>query len=92
MSRGQCDGSLRSYSWFSRPEPIHSLPSSSSVVLTRLSGPRSRLKLLGISGSAGESNPNINVVYSEIQFFSYHSITVSYTAVISRIHASNCFL
>jgi hypothetical protein len=34
-------GSLRPYSRFSRPEPLL-LPSSSSVVLTRLSGPRSR--------------------------------------------------
>jgi hypothetical protein len=32
----------RSYSRFSRPEPLLFLPSSSSVVLTRLSGPRSR--------------------------------------------------
>jgi hypothetical protein len=42
VSRGQCDGLLRSYCWFSRPEPLLFLPSSSSIVLTRLSGPRSR--------------------------------------------------
>jgi hypothetical protein len=41
-SRGQRDGSLRPYSRFSRPELLLFLPSSSSVVLTRLSGPRSR--------------------------------------------------
>jgi hypothetical protein len=35
------DGSLRPYSLISRPEPLLFLPSSSSVVLTRLSGPRS---------------------------------------------------
>jgi hypothetical protein len=40
--RGQRDGSLRPYSRLSRPEPLLFLPSSSSVVLTRLSGPRSR--------------------------------------------------
>jgi hypothetical protein len=34
----QCDGSLRSYSRISRSEPLLSLPSSSSVALTRLSG------------------------------------------------------
>jgi hypothetical protein len=33
---------LRPYSRFSRPEPQLFLPSSSSIVLTRLSGPRSR--------------------------------------------------
>jgi hypothetical protein len=42
VSRGQCDRSLRSYSWFYRPEPLPFLSSSSSIVLTRLSGPRSR--------------------------------------------------
>jgi hypothetical protein len=42
VPRGQLDGYLRQYSRFSRPEPLLFLPSSSSVVLTRLSGPRSR--------------------------------------------------
>jgi hypothetical protein len=42
VPRGQCDGSLRPYSRFSRQEPLIFLSSSSSVVLTRLSGPRSR--------------------------------------------------
>jgi hypothetical protein len=46
------DGSLRSYSWFSRPEPLIFLPSSSSVVLMRLSGPRYRPTLVRKSGSA----------------------------------------
>jgi hypothetical protein len=43
VPRGQHDGSLRPYSRLSRPEPLLFLPSSSSVVLTKLSGPRSRL-------------------------------------------------
>jgi hypothetical protein len=42
MPRGQCDGSLRPYSRFSRPEPILFLSSSWSVVLTRMSGTRFR--------------------------------------------------
>jgi hypothetical protein len=42
VPRGQRDGSLRPYSRISRPEPLLFVPSSSSVVLTRLSGPRSR--------------------------------------------------
>jgi hypothetical protein len=42
VPRGQRDGSLRPYSRSSRPEPLIFLPSSSSVVLTRLNGPRSR--------------------------------------------------
>jgi hypothetical protein len=40
--RGQLDGSLRPCSRFSRPEPLRFLPSSFSVLLTRLSGPCSR--------------------------------------------------
>jgi hypothetical protein len=42
VPRGQRDGSLRPCSRISRPEPLLLLPSSSSVVITRLSGPRSR--------------------------------------------------
>jgi hypothetical protein len=42
LSRGQRDGSLRPYSLISRPEPLLFLPSSSTVELRRLSGPRSR--------------------------------------------------
>jgi hypothetical protein len=53
LVRGQRDGSLRAYSRFSRPGPLHFLSSSSSIVFTRLSGPRSRLILLRKSGSAG---------------------------------------
>jgi hypothetical protein len=40
-SRGQRGGSLRPQSRFSRPEPLLFLSSSSSIVLTRLNGPRS---------------------------------------------------
>jgi hypothetical protein len=42
VTRGQRDGSLRPHSRLSRPEPLPFLSSSSLVVLTRLSGPRSR--------------------------------------------------
>jgi hypothetical protein len=42
VPRGQRDGSLRPYSRLSRPEPLLFLSSSSSAVLTRLSGPHSR--------------------------------------------------
>jgi hypothetical protein len=42
VSRSQRCGSLRPYSRFPRPEPLFFLSSSSSIVLTRLSGPRSR--------------------------------------------------
>jgi hypothetical protein len=38
VSRGQRDGSIRPYSRISWPEPLLFLPSSSSIVLTRLSG------------------------------------------------------
>jgi hypothetical protein len=52
VPRGQRDVSLRPYSRFSRQEPLLFLPSSSSVELTRLSGPRSRPTTF-FSGSAG---------------------------------------
>jgi hypothetical protein len=50
VPRGQRYGSLLPYSRYSRPGPLvfFFLPKSSSVVLTRLSEPRS-----GSSGSAG---------------------------------------
>jgi hypothetical protein len=32
VPRGQCDGSLRSYSWFSRPEQLFLISSSSSIL------------------------------------------------------------
>jgi hypothetical protein len=43
VSRGQHIGSPRLYFWFCRPEPLLFLLISSSIVLTGLSGPRSRL-------------------------------------------------
>jgi hypothetical protein len=46
MPRGQHDGSPRSYSRISRPEALLFLPSSSSILLTRLSGPLSRSPVL----------------------------------------------
>jgi hypothetical protein len=42
VPRGQRDESLLSYSRLSRPVPLLFLPSSYSVALTRLIGPRSR--------------------------------------------------
>jgi hypothetical protein len=42
VSRGQSNGSLRPYSGLSTPKPLLFLPSNSSIVLTRLSGPRCR--------------------------------------------------
>jgi hypothetical protein len=42
VSSSQRDGPLRPYSRHFRPEPLFSLSSNSSIVLTRLSGPSSR--------------------------------------------------
>jgi hypothetical protein len=42
VSRGHCNGSPRPYSRVSRPKPLLFHPNSSSIVLTRLSGPRSK--------------------------------------------------
>jgi hypothetical protein len=53
VSRIQRNGSLRLHSRLSRPEPLLFLPSSSSVVLARLGGSRSRPTTSQKSGSAG---------------------------------------
>jgi hypothetical protein len=54
VSRSQLDGSLRPYSRFSRPEPLLLIPNSSSIVITRLSGPRSGPLFFRMSGSDGD--------------------------------------
>jgi hypothetical protein len=53
VPRGQRDRSLRPHSRFSIPEPLLFLPSGSSAVLTRLSGPLTDSLILRKSGSAG---------------------------------------
>jgi hypothetical protein len=58
VPRGQRDGSLRPYSRFSRQEPLLLLlSSSSSVVLTRLSGPRSRPTMVFSLFFSSSENP-----------------------------------
>jgi hypothetical protein len=42
LLRGHCDGFLQPYSRIHRPEPLLFISSSSSIVLTRLSGPYSK--------------------------------------------------
>jgi hypothetical protein len=59
--RGKRDGSLRPYSRFSRPEPILSISSSSSIVLTRLSGPSSRLTISQRIEYSREPNTDIRI-------------------------------
>jgi hypothetical protein len=56
MPRGQRDGSLRPYSRFSRQEPLLFYQSSSAVVLTRLSAPRSRTTTFFFYFSGGAGN------------------------------------
>jgi hypothetical protein len=53
VPRGQRDGSLRPYCRFSRSKPLFFLSSSSSTVLTRLSGPFPDSLILRKSGRAG---------------------------------------
>jgi hypothetical protein len=64
--RGQCDGSLRPYSRLSRPQPLHFLPSSSSIVLTRLSGSRFRPITSQKIWQRRESNPNLWICSQEL--------------------------
>jgi hypothetical protein len=52
------DGSLLPYSQISRPERLLFLPNSSSIVLTRLSGPRST-HTVRKSGSAGNRTQDL---------------------------------
>jgi hypothetical protein len=53
VPRGQSDGSLRPYSQIARQEPLLFLPSSSSIVLTRMTGPVPDPLLLRKCGGAG---------------------------------------
>jgi hypothetical protein len=57
VPRGQRDGSLRPYSRLSRQEPLPFHSSSSSVVLTRLSGPRSRPTIVFLVAPVIELGP-----------------------------------
>jgi hypothetical protein len=66
VPRGQRDGSLRPYLRLSRPESILFLPSSSVVVLTRLSGPRSRRTISMKISLRRESNPEFWICSQEL--------------------------
>jgi hypothetical protein len=63
---GQGDWSLRTYSWISRPEPLLYIPSSSSVVLTRLSGPRPRPTASQKIWWGRKSNPDFWICSQEL--------------------------
>jgi hypothetical protein len=64
--RGQHDGSLRLYSQISRPELLLFLSSSSSIVLTRLSGPRSRPTTSQTIWQRRESNLDLWICSQEL--------------------------
>jgi hypothetical protein len=66
VPRGQRDGSLRPYSLLSRPEPLLFLSGSSSVVLTRLSGPRSKPNTYQKMWQTRESNPDLWICSQEL--------------------------
>jgi hypothetical protein len=57
VSHCQHNGSLRPYSRISRQEPLLFLTSNSSVVLTRLSAPRSRSTISRKIWQSKDSNP-----------------------------------
>jgi hypothetical protein len=63
---GQRNGSPWPYSRFSRPEPLIFLPSSSSIVLTRLSGPRSRPNTSHKVCSAGNRTRDLSICSQEL--------------------------
>jgi hypothetical protein len=66
VPRGKRYGSLRSYSWFSRPEPLLFLSSSSSIALTRLSGPRFRHTIFQKIWQSRETNPDLWICSQEL--------------------------
>jgi hypothetical protein len=66
VSRCQRGGSLWQYSRFSRPEQLLFLPSSSSVVLTSMSGPRSRPTTSEKIWKRRESNSDLWICSQEV--------------------------
>jgi hypothetical protein len=66
VPRGQHDGSLWSYSRLSRPKLLLSFPSSSSIVLTGLSGPRSRPTTFHKICNSRESNQDLWICSQEL--------------------------
>jgi hypothetical protein len=66
VSRGQRDGFPRPYSRISRPKPLLFLLSSSSVVITRLSGPRSRPSTSQKIWNRRKSNPGFWICSQEL--------------------------
>jgi hypothetical protein len=67
VSRGQRDRSLRPYYRLSRPDSIHFLSSSSSFVLTRLSGGNSRPTTSLKIWYRQESNPELWICSQEVR-------------------------
>jgi hypothetical protein len=74
VSRGQRSGSSRLYSRFSRLEPLLFLPSSSSIVLTRLSDPIPDELLLRKSGRARNRTQTSGSVARN--FCNLHNLTI----------------
>jgi hypothetical protein len=75
VPRGQRDDSQRPYFRVSRPQPLLFLPSSSSVALTMLSGPRSKpttstgnikKKFLGSKVRPVHRADNLTAIYESI--------------------------
>jgi hypothetical protein len=62
VPRSQRDGSLRPYSLFSRQEPLLFVSSSSSVVLSRLSGARSVTRIALLFYFTGKRHSCINFI------------------------------
>jgi hypothetical protein len=79
VPRGRPDGSLRPYSRLSRPEPLLFLPSSYSIVLTRLSGPRFRPWLISVTLDC-YNNTNKKKYQSNINPFSTCGVTSCYVS------------
>jgi hypothetical protein len=67
VPRGQRDGSLRPYYWSSRQGTLFILPSSSSIVITRLSGPRSRPTISQKIWVRRESNSDLCICSQELR-------------------------
>jgi hypothetical protein len=91
VPRGQRDGSLRPYSRFLRPKPLLSPPNSYSVVLTTLSGRRSRPTVSQKIWKRRESNSNLWICSKELwpldhrdgRFFTYIEVMLFFLPLFS---------
>jgi hypothetical protein len=86
VPHGQRYGSLQLYSQFYRPEPLLFLPSSSSIVLTRLSRPHSRPTTSQKIWQRQNSNPDLWICSQELWPLGYRGGPKLVIALLNKFH------